>query len=326
MNLKQLEAFVQVSETKSFSRAAKALFLTQPTVSAHISALEKELKVRLFIRNTKEVELSKEGKLLFGYAKEMITLEDQIKRVFNSNKDEGASCITIAASTIPFQYVLPNILSKFSEKYPQDRFELVESDSADVIARVLAREVEVGFTGTMIAKPNCKYIPFFQDELSIITPNNEKFRKLQDEGLSIDVFRTEPIIMREVGSGTRLEVEKHLKSSGVSPNELNIIAAMGNQEAIKKSVSKGLGIAMLSSLATQKEVDQGELLRFSFPTGPKIRQLYVVQNKNQISSLAASRFVHLVQEEYGQIVTEGENEHDLYGQRGNDEAKTAAGH
>lgn len=308
MNLKQLEAFVQVSEKKSFSKAAKELFLTQPTVSAHISSLEKELKVRLFIRNTKEVELSKEGRLLFSYAKEMVSLEEQIERVFNNNKTEGAACISIAASTIPFQYVLPEILAKFSEKHPQDKFELVESDSADVIARVLAREVEVGFTGTMIAKPNCKYIPFFQDELVVITPNTEKFRRMQAKGITMDLFRTEPIIMREVGSGTRLEVEKYLKANGISTNELTIIASMGNQEAIKKSVSKGLGIAMISSLATEEEVKKQELLKFSFPNGQMIRQLYIVQNKNQINSLAASRFVHLVQEEYGQGISEGEEE------------------
>lgn len=308
MNLKQLEAFVQVAEKRSFSKAAKELFLTQPTVSAHISALEKELKVRLLIRNTKEVELSKEGKLLFGYAKEMIMLEEQIMQAFSRSGEDEEACISIAASTIPFQYVLPEILAKYSEKHPRDKFELVESDSTDVIEKVLSREAEIGFTGTMISKPNCQYIPFFYDELVIITPNTEKFRRMKEEGITMDVFRSEPIIMREVGSGTRVEVEKYLKSFGIAANELKVIASMENQEAIKKSVSKGLGIAMISGLATEGEVAKGELLKFSFPNGRMVRQLYMVQNKNQRNSTAASRLIHLVQEEYIQGKVEGEEE------------------
>lgn len=298
MNLKQLEAFVQVAERKSFSKAAKELFLTQPTVSAHVSALEKELKARLFIRNTKEVELSKEGKMLFTYAKEMVALEEQIKQIFLRNEEEDASCITIAASTIPFQYVLPHVLAKFSERHPQDKFELVESDSADVIGRVAARQVEIGFTGTMIPKANCNYIPFFEDELVIIAPNTEHFQQMKKNGISLDIFRNEPIIMREVGSGTRMETEKYLKSNGVNLEQMKVVASMENTEAIKRSVSNGLGIAILSALATEKEVEHEEVLKFSFPGEKMIRSLYIVQNKNQTNSLATSRFIHLVQDEY----------------------------
>lgn len=82
MNLKQLEAFVKVTESGSFSKAAKLLFLTQPTVSAHISSLEKELDSRLFVRNTKEVKLSEEGKQLYQYARQMVELEKEIEQVF----------------------------------------------------------------------------------------------------------------------------------------------------------------------------------------------------------------------------------------------------
>lgn len=298
MNLKQLEAFVQVAEKKSFSKAAKELFLTQPTVSAHVSALEKELKARLFNRNTKEVELSREGKMLFTYAKEMVALEEQIKQIFLRSEEEDATCITIAASTIPFQYVLPRVLARFSERHPKDKFEVIESDSADVIGRVAARQIEIGFTGTMIPKANCTYIPFFEDELVIITPNTERFQQMKKNGITMDIFRNEPIIMREVGSGTRMETEKYLKSNGINLEQMKVVASMENTEAIKRSVGNGLGIAILSALAVEKEAAHEEVLKFSFPGERMIRNLYVVQNKNQTDSLATSRFIHLVQEEY----------------------------
>ena len=88
MNLKQLEAFVRVSERRSFSKAAKELFLTQPTVSAHISSLEKELDARLFVRNTKEVDLSEEGKKLYDYARQMVDLEYKIEDAFSGGKEQ----------------------------------------------------------------------------------------------------------------------------------------------------------------------------------------------------------------------------------------------
>ena len=79
MNLKQLEAFVKIADTGSFSQAAKELYLTQPTISAHISSLEKELNSRLFVRNTKEVHLSENGSVLYNYAKQMLVLQKRIE-------------------------------------------------------------------------------------------------------------------------------------------------------------------------------------------------------------------------------------------------------
>ena len=100
MNLKQLEAFVQVAEGKSFSKAAKELFLTQPTISAHIASLERELNARLFVRNTKEVSLSEDGKDLYRYAKQIIDLQKQIEERFETEEEGSRHCITIAASKI----------------------------------------------------------------------------------------------------------------------------------------------------------------------------------------------------------------------------------
>ena len=138
MNLKQLEAFVEVAEGGSFSKAAKNLYLTQPTISAHISALEKELEVRLFVRNTKEVSLSAEGQTLYRYASQMVDLEKRIEEEFGERRKMGRRCITIAASTIPSQYLLPKILARFNEKYPGEQLRIREMDSAQVVEQVLS--------------------------------------------------------------------------------------------------------------------------------------------------------------------------------------------
>ena len=207
MNLKQLEAFVRVSERRSFSKAAKELFLTQPTVSAHISSLEKELDARLFVRNTKEVDLSEEGRKLYDYARQMVDLERKIEYVFHGGNKQEQQCITIAASTIPAQYLLPRILTKFNEKYPNEQFKISETDSAQVVEKVLNRTIDVGFTGTVLEKRHCAYIPFYKDELILITPNHEKYRRFKAEDVVATWIVNEPLIMREEGSGTRKEAE-----------------------------------------------------------------------------------------------------------------------
>lgn len=298
MNLKQLEAFVQIAEGKSFSRAAKELFLTQPTISAHILALEKELNVRLFVRNTKEVNLSEDGKLLYDNAKKMIEIEKKIAATFGKDAKRGKKCITIAASTIPAQYLLPGILAKFNDRYPKEQFKIMETDSAKAVEQVVNNNVDIGFTGTVLEKKNCKYIPFYRDELVIITPNNEKFQQLMLLDNGIKWILNEPVIMREEGSGTRKEAEKQLKISGIDVTKLNVVASMENQETIKKSVSGGMGISMMSKLATADEVAGGSLLSFNLASGKCWRDLNVIYNRNFQLSSSAEKFIKIVKEMY----------------------------
>lgn len=299
MNLKQLEAFVQVAEGGSFSKAAKELYLTQPTISAHISALEKELNVRLFIRNTKEVGLSDDGQELYKYAKKIIDLEYQIREHFHINESAKKRSITIAASTIPAQYLLPNVLMLFKKRYPQEKFKMIEVDSTGVVTHIIDGDADIGFTGTVLEKKYCKYIPFYKDKLAIITPNTEKYRELKAENKGIKWLRDESVIMREEGSGTRKEAEKQLKKAGVLVSELNIIASIDNQETIKRSVRQGMGISILSQLATEEEVKAGQMLAFPIPKADEGRDINLVYNKNGHMAKNIDRFIRIVEEVYG---------------------------
>lgn len=299
MNLKQLEAFVQVAEGGSFSKAARELYLTQPTISAHISSLEKELNVRLFVRNTKEVSLSDNGKDLYKYAKQMVDLQGKIEEHFGMRKDSGKHCITIAASTIPAQYLLPKVLMCFNEKYPEEQFKIKETDSAQVVTQIVDCMADVGFTGTVLEKKHCKYIPFYKDELVIIAPNMEKYRRIQEECPNdISWLEREHVIMREEGSGTRKEAEKQLRSAGVNMADLEIIASIENQETIKKSVRQGMGVSILSRLAATDEAKAGQMLIFPIPGADEGRDINVVYNRNYQLSRSAERFIKIVKEVY----------------------------
>lgn len=296
MNLKQLEAFVQVSESGSFSKAAKELFLTQPTISAHISSLEKELNVRLFIRNTKEVSLSDDGKDLYRYAKQITDLEKAIEERFYMDSDDGKHFITIAASTIPAQYLLPKVLMCYRERYPKEQIKIMETDSSEVVTQVVDHMVDVGFTGTVLEKKHCKYIPFYKDELAVITPDTPEYRILKEQNRDdINWIRRKPLILREEGSGTRKEAEKQLKNAGISMETLDIVASIANQETIKKSVKQGMGITVLSRLAAE---DEDGLLIFPIPGADEGRDINLVYNKNYQMTRSADRFIRIVKEVY----------------------------
>lgn len=301
MNLKQLEAFVCVAEVKSFSAAAKKLYLTQPTVSAHINSLEKELGVRLFVRTTKDVELSSEGERLYDNARKMLQIEKNILRDFTQKDQSAVKRIIVGASTVPGQYILPQILSLFARTYPGNRLELKEADSMEVVRMVEAGEVEIGFTGTMGSDPACVFEPFYFDRLVIVTPNTERYRQYEKTGFPLEQFYNERWIVREEGSGTRREVERYLREQGVELSRLEIVATISNQETIKKSVGAAMGITIISSAAVEDDVKQGSLLRFSLADGEVYRKLYMVWNKNHKPGKAARLFIQFVRELYAYL-------------------------
>ena len=288
---------MEVAQSGSFSKAAKKLFLTQPTISAHIASLEKELDTRVFVRNTKEVDLSPEGQKLYTYARQILDLAEKIKEEFGRHEEE-AKCVTIAASTIPAQYLLPDILTRFNEKHPGEQLRILESDSAQVAEQVAEGSVDIGFTGTVLEKKFCKYIPFYKDQLVVITPNTEKYQEYKRMGGDISWIQEESVIMREEGSGTRKEAEKQLRHLGIRTERLRIIASIANQETIKKSVIQGMGISILSRLAAKNEVESGRVLEFPIPEADEGRDLNLVYNKNHPLTRSAQRFIKTVKEIY----------------------------
>lgn len=297
MNLKQLEAFVRVAETKSFSTAAKMLFLTQPTVSAHISSLERELNTCLLVRNTKGVALSEAGKELYAYAEQMLELEQKIRERFGLTGRQSGSVLRIAASTIPAQYLLPDIMARFRKEYPEEQLKLFETDSSGVVDMILSHKADVGFTGTVLEKGSCTYIPFYQDELVILTPAAEKYRARKDADIASWILE-EPVILREEGSGTRKEALRLLAQTGIDITKLNVAAMMENQETIKRSVGSGMGISILSKLAAREEINSGKLPAFPLgETGGK-RNINVVYDAGYPSLPAADRFIKTVKQMY----------------------------
>lgn len=162
-------------------------------------------------------------------------------------------------------------------------------------------QVEVGFTGTRGSDPTCVFEPFYFDRLVIITPNNDKYRQYEKTGFPMEQFYEERWIVREEGSGTRKEAERHLRDMGVDLNRLEVVATISNQETIKKSVEAAMGISVISGAAVDDFVDQGSLLRFSLGVEEVYRKLYMVWSKNHKPGKAARLFIRFVRELYAYL-------------------------
>ncbi len=298
MKFNQIESFVKIAETGSFSRTAKELFLTQPTVTAHIQSLEKYYGVKLFARTTKEVVLTEDGKELYDYAKQILILQEKMENLFHDRQEETVKSFVIAASSIPVQCILPGLLEKFSEKYPKSCFQIQEMDSSKVVNAVADRLIDLGFTGTVIEKPYCRFVPVCKDNLVIITPNTEKYRdiKLKEKGISW--ITGEQLIMREEGSGTRREAEKQLLKAEIDKDQLNVLAVIENSQVIKRLVKSGMGISIISKSVVEDDIKEGTMIDFPLSSRGSNRTLYMVYNNSYPLSGNAKKMIKLVREIY----------------------------
>lgn len=297
MEFKQLEAFIHVVEQKSFSKAAKELYLTQPTISAHIASLESELNLLLIIRNTKGVKVSDSGEKLYVYAKEMLALrEESILELMGGSGQK--KILSLAASTIPSLYILPELMATYEKRSENHYFSIQKGDSFGVIKMVQNQQVEFGLVGTSITDSRLVFDPFFKDRLTLVTPNTSHFLKVMRQGNIWDVILKEPMILRESGSGTKKEAEKYLESKGICLSKLNVVANMNDQEAIKKSVSQGLGITIMSKKAVEDYEAFGKVLTADLSDETFTRNLYLVYLKNKRLSKQSKMFIEYIKDFY----------------------------
>lgn len=298
MDIKQLEAFAHVVENNSFSKTAELLHLTQPTISAHIASLEKELKIKLIVRTTKEIYPSDAGRLLYEYAKKILQLRDEAQEAIQTFTREMRGTISLVASTIPGQYYLPKLLQSFRKNYPDITFNIQMMDSSQVVDCVATRGAEIGFCGTLIDAPKCVYREFAEDRLVIVTPNTPQYQQYLETGFPTAQIMKETFISRESGSGTRKETEAFLAEMGVDPSRLNVAIEVQSTENIKQMVSEGLGIAVLSRSAAENYCEFNRLLAFDFDNVSMRRKLYLVRHKNGVLSPIAQAFYSFAEEYY----------------------------
>ena len=290
MELKQLEAFVNVVELQSFSKAAQKLYLTQPTISSHIVSLEKEFNTKFLERTTKNVQTTVDGERLYEYAKEIMAIKEELYQGFGKEREEEQR-IQIAGSTIPSQYILPELIQAFQKQQDKVCFTINQGDSEHVVGEILKHRAVIGFAGIKSKDDRLRYIPFYEDKLVMVTPNEKHYQELLEKNCSFEDLMKEPIILRENGSGTKKTAEKFLESKKVDIQKLNVVAYINDQEIIKKSVSRGMGITIMSKKAAQDYVEDGKILMYEPDEEEVTRKLYIVYAKRKKLDRLAKKFI-----------------------------------
>jgi len=289
MNFKQLETFLRVVEWKSFTKAAQHLYLSQPTISLQIKALEEELQVILFQRNEKKVTLTEAGRLFYTEVKQILHHYYNIQAGLEDLKDLKTGRLMIGASTIPGEYLLPQVIGDFYYKYPGIKINLCISDSASIGAKVRYKELDLGIVGFPFTEGDIVCTPWTKDYLVLIVSSQHKWARL--ESIDLEELIKEPIILREPGSGTRQTIEMSLEKKGVSFKDLKVTMELGSTRAIITAVLANAGISIVSFFAAHDLVALNKLCLISLKDVDFTRYLYIIRSKKWWENFAAKAFL-----------------------------------
>ncbi len=292
MKFKQLESFVAVVQNGSFTKAAEALYTTQPTISNHIKQLEIDYDCQLFARTTKSLHLTERGQQLYDTAVKIMRLHRNILSNWSGVENKN---IRIGASSTPASYLLPQVIEDFKKAHPDTRFYLDQGDSQQVVAGVLDNQYDLGFVGINTSESELLCEPFYQDKIVLIAPDIERFRMYKQHEINWHHLLSEPMVMRKSGSGTQLNANRIIHQLGIQDYELNVVARAGDHETVNRLVASGLGVSLVSELSAKANLKDAKILTFELPMDHKLyptsrRDFYVIQRTNKELSEITQEF------------------------------------
>lgn len=290
-----IRVFLMVVEKKSFSKAAKALFLTQPAVSFQIQMLEEHYGTRLFDRVSRNIILTEAGELLYKFATEMNDMQMSLERDMQELNSSIIGRLKIGASTTIGEYLAPYILGTFKKRHPKVTLSLEVANSDEIEMAIHDTVLDVGLVEGPPVGKDLESIPFLDDELVVITSPDHPWAKLD----SISVFELDkyPFISREKGSGTRAEIEHHLKLAGFSANNLNTSMTLGSTTAIKSAVKNGNGFTIVSRWVIKNDLKAGTLAMIKLKEDEFKRRFRIVYHKKKFKTQANEEFLRFIKSE-----------------------------
>jgi DNA-binding transcriptional LysR family regulator len=304
MDFHQLRVFVEVAKQKNFSRAAEKIFLSQPTVSAHIKALENEIGSPLFDRSQRELMLTEGGKILFRFAREILEIKEKAFSAIQENYRITKGHLEIAASSVPGAYLLPGLLHAFSRKYPGVTFSVLLRDTRHVFENIRNYTYDLGFAGKPVSSEGVGQVKLVEDQLILIAPPGTNLApgvktKTDLSPVKLEACLKYPFVLREQGSATRLVFEKALRKRFGSASGLKVIAYLEGQEAIKEAVKTGLGLTVISRRAVEEELGAGSLEGYSLEELVLKRYFYLIYRKKRVLPPLSRAFVGFTMEYFG---------------------------
>ena len=290
---RRLQVFHAVAKHLSFTKAADALFMTQPAVTFQVRQLEEQFNTRLFDRAQGRITLTPAGMVAFQYAEKILALSGELEARLKELSGHESGPLLIGASTTIAEFLLPGIVGEFKRLHPGIVPRLLVANSVQVQERVAERSLDIGFIegdshlATLTSEVCC------EDELQVMCAPGHALAAL--DVVEPRALLEHGFITREPGSGTREVVDHYLRKHGVAPDALHVVMEASSPEALKGLVATGVGFTIMSRAAVAKEVRLGELV--PVPLAPRlIRNLSLVYPKERMHSRTVNAFTAFARE------------------------------
>lgn len=286
MDTKHLESFIYVADLNSFSKAAEKLFVSQPTITAHVQNLERELDCTLFNRLGHTVTLTNSGEIFYRYAKDVVYTLGSAKLEISVSNSNMEGNVSILSSSVPKLFYLPSKITDFSNTHPGVTFSVTGLDSMNVVNNVKNGKCDFGIVGFKFPDPTLLYTNIFSDEIVYVV-NKSRFKNLSDfDNVEYNDIKDIPLMLREPGSGTFKTFANAVQKS-VPEILKDSYSVFDSNELIVNLVKNDYGGTFLSSWFADKEPD---LLKLRLKGNPIKRSFYLVRHKNKKLSPGAEAF------------------------------------
>ena len=294
MDTRQLSAFCEVVDRKSFSQAAEHLGVTQPAVSLQVRSLEERVGQRLLDRSGRRVEPTEAGISLYRHARRLLQLEQQmLDDLAEGETGTLHGTLAIGASTGPGAHLVPLLLCEFQSEHPDLRVSLSISDTHTVTEQVAARELELGIVGAHGRHRSLDFEPLSLDEIVLAVPPGHPCAGGQ---MTLDELRSETLVVMQEGAGVRQVVDEELRHAGLRVRDLDAKLVLGLQESVKSAVGAGYGVTFISRTAVERELETGALGSARVEGIEPARQIYVVRGRGRALTRAAEAFLGFARE------------------------------
>ncbi len=285
---RRLQVFHAVAKHLSFTRAADALFMTQPAVTFQIKQLEEQCSTRLFERRHGSIALTPAGEVVLCYAEKILALSDEMDIRLAEMTSEMRGSLLVGASTTIAEFMLPRILGEFNAAYPQVRARLIVANSESIESRVAEHSLDVGLIEAPAHLTGLSSLICCEDELQVIcAPDYPLAGMASVTPASLVDYE---FISREPGSGTRAITDAYFREHQIAPESLKTQMELGSPEALKGVVSTGLGFAIVSRVVVYKEQQLGELVAISL-NPPLKRDLHLIYPQDRFQSRLTATFI-----------------------------------
>lgn len=295
--LQHLVTFCRVVDEGSFTRAAQALNLTQPSVTKQVGALEDHLQIQLFTRTGKQVHLTPAGELVYQYARQITHIVHQCEEAMNELKSPGSGHITLGCVHTIGLFTLPDLLAEFARENPRVRINVKTGTNAEAVTMLLHGEVDVGLITTPYLHERLLSVPLFEDPLLVVA--SPEYAANLPEVLTLPDLARQPFIGYVRGSRFRSTSDQLLEQVGITAN---VIMEFDNHEAIKTMVRLGFGVALEPASAVKVDLAAGALVTLRVPDLPNSsRTTTLIMRRDERRPPAVEAFIRLLERRFGPV-------------------------